>query len=83
MARRFATLLILMAALAMSGCSAVGVATTAVGVGVGAATTGVRVGVGTTMRAADLIIHDGETCEERDEADRDASEDADDCAEAD
>lgn len=83
MAQRFATALVLVTCLALPACSAVGVATSAVGAGVSVASTGVRVGVGTTMRAADLIIPDGDACEESDEADRDTSEEADDCSEAD
>jgi len=83
MAKEFVTAIVLAAAVALSACTAVGVATTAVGVGVGVASTGVRVGVGATARAADLIIPDGDACEENGESDRDPSADADDCDEAD
>jgi len=55
-------------ALALSGCSAASVVGTTVGIGVGVGTsiasTGVSIGVGTTVRAVDLIIPDGDKCEE-------------------
>lgn len=72
----------LILALLLGGCTAVGVATTVVGVGVGVGTgiaeTGVRVGVGTTMRVADIVTPDGEDCSEEESDD---PEDRDDLCE--
>jgi len=79
MVKRFVSAIILAAAFGLSACTAVSVATTVVGAGVGVASTGVRVGVGATARAADLIIPDGDTCDEDDREDE-AAEDED-CAE--
>lgn len=77
--RRFGTAsLVFCLAIALGGCTAVSVATTAVGVGVGVASTGVRVGVGTTVRAADFIIPDGNTCEDEVNADHDAEDGSED-----
>jgi len=67
MTPRFVTALGFVITLGLSGCSAVGVATTVVGIGVGVASTGVHIGVGTTVRAVDLIVPDGAECEPADE----------------
>jgi len=67
MTARFVMALGLVSALGLGGCSALGVATTAVGVGVGVASAGVHIGVGTTVRAVDLVVPDRAECEPADE----------------
>jgi len=77
MRKRVVVGVLLALSFALAGCSVVRATGTVVGVGVGVASTGAHVAVGATVRAADLVIPDGKSCDE--DSDEAAADDDEDC----